>query len=39
MFMDWAALNEKPLTPLAPEKLVNVQRNGFTLVEWGGLQQ
>jgi len=39
MFMDWAALNEKPSTPLAPEKLVNVQRNGFTLVEWGGLQQ
>ena len=36
VFMDWAAVGGK--TSIAPQELVSTKRDGFTLVEWGGLK-
>lgn len=38
VFLDWKALNSKPLQNLVPQQLEKFTRNGFTYVEWGGLQ-
>ena len=38
VFLDWKPLASKPSVALAPQKLETMQRRGFTLVEWGGLQ-
>jgi hypothetical protein len=35
IFMDWSAINEN--TSIIEQKLKSYSRNGFTLVEWGGL--
>jgi hypothetical protein len=39
VFLDWAPLAEMPAVQPQPEVLTHVNRNGFTLVEWGGLKQ
>ncbi len=39
IFLDWQPLSEKPGKAPLPQKLEYLQRNGFTLVEWGGLRQ
>jgi len=39
VFLDWKALSSKPTVNLEPQQLKKFNRNGFTLVEWGGLQQ
>jgi hypothetical protein len=38
IFMDWQPLSEKSVSPIAPETLPQLVRNGFTMVEWGGLK-
>jgi len=37
VFLDWKALKSKPTVGIVPQKLTKFERNGFTLVEWGGL--
>ncbi|MEI6533621.1 MAG: hypothetical protein WCO06_07355 [Candidatus Roizmanbacteria bacterium] len=37
IFMDYEALNDKPQQPILPQQLVPIIRDGFTVVEWGGL--
>jgi len=37
VFLDWKALSSKPTVVPVPQRLEKVSRNGFTLVEWGGL--
>ena len=37
IFLDWKALSSKPTVVPVPQRLEKVSRNGFTLVEWGGL--
>lgn len=39
IFLDWSPLLQKPSKDLIPEHLNKLQRNGFTVVEWGGLKQ
>jgi len=39
LFLDYSPLMEKPLTLPEPQTLNKLVRNGFTLVEWGGLKQ
>lgn len=39
VFLDWAPLTSKPTTELLPQVLQKIDREGFTLVEWGGLKQ
>ena len=39
VFLDWKALNQRPTVEPLPQDLKKYSRNGFTLVEWGGLQQ
>jgi hypothetical protein len=38
IFMDWQPLDQKPISPLIPEVLPQLVRDGFTMVEWGGLK-
>ncbi|MFZ2206740.1 MAG: hypothetical protein WA061_01170 [Microgenomates group bacterium] len=38
VFLDYKALNTKPIQELKPQNLVRFERKGFTLVEWGGLK-
>ncbi len=38
VFLDWKALSSEPVVDLKPQVLEKASRNGFTLVEWGGLQ-
>jgi len=35
-FLDYLPLTEKPTTPMQPETLTKIVRDGFILVEWGG---
>lgn len=37
VFLDYKALDTKPLTNPAPQQFNKFIRSGFTLVEWGGL--
>ena len=39
IFLDWTPLQSMPTQLPKPEVLSKVQRNGFTLVEWGGLKR
>ena len=39
VFLDWKALSSKPTVNPEPQQLKKFNRNGFTLVEWGGLQE
>jgi hypothetical protein len=39
LFLDWRPLADKPAIPVAPQQLDTIVRKGFTVVEWGGLQQ
>ncbi len=39
IFLDYTPLMAKPAHPLSPQSLDRLVRNGFTLVEWGGLKQ
>lgn len=39
IFLDYSALTEKPQNLPLPQTLNKLIRNGFTLVEWGGLKQ
>lgn len=39
IFLDWAPLTAKPATLPMPQTLQKLVRNGFTLVEWGGLKR
>lgn len=39
IFMDWTPLSEKPKTNLIPQNLEKIRRDGFTLIEWGGLKR
>ncbi|KKP61354.1 MAG: hypothetical protein UR54_C0003G0005 [Candidatus Roizmanbacteria bacterium GW2011_GWA2_34_18] len=38
VFLDYKALNSKPSADPIPQQFDKFTRNGFTLVEWGGLQ-
>ncbi len=38
VFLDWTALNEKPAVSPQPQQFTPFTRNGFTMVEWGGLE-
>ncbi|MEI6327286.1 MAG: hypothetical protein WCO78_04185 [Candidatus Roizmanbacteria bacterium] len=38
VFLDYSALNSKPVQEITPQKLQYIERTGFTLVEWGGLR-
>lgn len=38
VFLDWSPLASNSLN-IQPEKLTHIDRNGFTVVEWGGLKQ
>lgn len=38
IFMDWKALDKVPAVLPQPQILEKVVRNGFTMVEWGGLK-
>jgi len=38
IFMDWQPLGQLPKSSLLPQDLPTLIRNGFTLVEWGGLK-
>lgn len=37
VFLDWKALSSKPMVTPIPQQLEKMERNGFVLVEWGGL--
>ncbi|MEI6222063.1 MAG: hypothetical protein WCP97_04830 [bacterium] len=39
IFLDWEPLSEKPEQTLQPQQLNKLIRNGFTVVEWGGLKR
>lgn len=39
LFLDWSPLSSEPAMTPQPEQLSHVVRRGFTLVEWGGLNQ
>lgn len=39
LFLDYSVLTEKPEQLPQPQNLSKLVRNGFTLVEWGGLKQ
>jgi hypothetical protein len=39
VFLDYQPLTKKPATPIQPQNLTKVQRNGFTVIEWGGLKK
>ena len=39
VFLDWAPLTSKPLLPPKAQALRFIARQGFTLVEWGGLKR
>jgi len=39
LFLDWKPLTSMPAVLPQPEKLAHVQRSGFTLLEWGGLNR
>jgi hypothetical protein len=39
VFLDWSPLASMPSVLPQPETLYHVDRQGFTLVEWGGLKQ
>jgi hypothetical protein len=36
VFMDWKPLTEE--VEIEPQNLTALERNGFTVVEWGGTQ-
>jgi hypothetical protein len=38
VFLDFKAINSKPLVDPEPQQFSKFIRNGFTFVEWGGLQ-
>ncbi len=38
IFLDWETLSSKPEQLPKPQQLQRLERNGFTLVEWGGLK-
>ncbi|MCW1948986.1 MAG: hypothetical protein KIH89_000870 [Candidatus Shapirobacteria bacterium] len=39
IFLDYLPLSQKPTQEISPQSLNKLVRNGFTLVEWGGLKQ
>lgn len=39
IFLDWEPLLNKPDRIIEPQTFFGFQRNGFTLVEWGGLKR
>lgn len=39
IFLDYLPLSQKPTQEILPQSLNKLIRNGFTLVEWGGLKQ
>ncbi len=39
IFLDWDVYAQNPHITLEPQKLGKVERNGFTVVEWGGLKK
>lgn len=39
VFMDWSPLQSKPSESITPQQLIHYERNGFVVVEWGGLKQ
>jgi len=39
IFLDWKPLETRPLISPEPQNLTPLTRNGFTVVEWGGLKQ
>jgi len=39
LFLDWSPLAQAPAVTPQPQVLNHVQRNGFTVVEWGGLKR
>lgn len=39
VFLDWEAYNAKPEGQIQPQKLEHITRDGFTLIEWGGLKK
>jgi internalin A len=39
LFLDYLPLNEEPKISIEPQSLNKLIRNGFTLVEWGGLKR
>lgn len=39
LFLDYLPLSEMPVNKPEPQKLAKVVRNGFTVVEWGGLKR
>jgi hypothetical protein len=38
VFLDWAPLQTKPAESLPPQEFTPFARNGFAVVEWGGLK-
>jgi hypothetical protein len=38
IFLDWKPLSQKPVQEMTPQKLFHFNREGFSLVEWGGLK-
>jgi internalin A len=39
IFLDYTPLMAKPITLIQPQTLNKLTRNGFTMVEWGGLKR
>ena len=39
VFLDWSPLSAMPAIQPQPEALKHIDRQGFTVVEWGGLKQ
>ena len=39
VFLDWSPLDDMPAAQPSPEVLTHIDRQGFTLVEWGGLKR
>lgn len=37
LFMDWEPLKSLPLQKIPPQRLEKIQRNGFFMLEWGGV--
>ncbi|KKP32439.1 MAG: Leucine-rich repeat protein [Candidatus Roizmanbacteria bacterium GW2011_GWA2_32_13] len=38
VFLDYKALSDKPSVEPQPQQFNKFIRNGFTMIEWGGLQ-
>jgi len=39
LFMDWLPLKNKPTSTIKPQVLSKIVRDGFTVIEWGGLKR